>query len=129
MNKTVGTRAEAELQQTLVSLEQSLLNTAVRSDRASLEELLDPGFREVGASGSSYDREQIVRLLLAENSFEVVAFDFEVTIISATAILLHYRTQRRSSPDSPVVLRCSLWVQRGGCWRILYHQGTAAISG
>jgi len=44
----------------VVELELALLTTSVRRSRTQLEGLLDPEFREVGASGRLWTREEII---------------------------------------------------------------------
>ena len=77
-------------------LELALLTASVRRSRTQLEALLDPGFREVGASGRLWTREEILADMVD---------DF------------------LDRPRGRAAHRSSLWRCVGGGWRMLHHQG------
>lgn len=104
---------------TVVALEQRLLEPAVRRDRAALEALLHEDFTEFGASGGVYDRTAIIATLLAQPDVTATASDFQATRLGPDAILLTYRTE-------PPSLRSSVWCRDPtGAWRVRFHQGTS----
>jgi hypothetical protein len=107
---------------TVIAQELALLSREVRGSRAALEELLDPDFREVGASGRLWTREETIDALLADEDVargEPAATDFVATVLAADVVLLTYE----SDDGERHARRVSVW-RRAGAWRVLYHQGT-----
>lgn len=116
------------------ALEQSLHQPEIRTSRDALDALLAPDFVEFGASGTVYHRAGIIELLLAEDpdetSGELLTDTYVLTAISADAVLLTYRTIRRSADGSErCALRSSIWKQDGARWQMLFHQGTLVPTG
>ena len=102
----------------VVGLELRLLEPAVRRDRATLERLLDPDFREVGASGQQWDLEGILAELTTETGTPPAARNVQARHVTDDVVLVTY-----VCADA---LRSSLWRRRPDGWRLLYHQGTQA---
>lgn len=100
--------------------EQVLLTDAVRSDPPSAAALLHPSFTEVGASGRTYDRQEILEHLAPLQGIE--AADFVADEIAPGVILLRFTT---TSADGTVE-RTSVWVREGDRWLLRHHQGTPA---
>ncbi len=107
-------------------LEELLLSNAVRKDATQLSALLAAGFREIGSSGRTFSRVEIVERLQAESPlFNITLSDFRCSPLSDMLALVTYQTIRNIPDASPVVaLRSSLWVFRDDRWQILFHQGT-----
>jgi hypothetical protein len=106
---------------TVIELEQHLLKPEVRLDRHILLALLHEDFREFGASGRTYDRESIVKTLLASEGRNAEAWNFHATRLGPDAVLLTYRTDTS--------LRTSAWLRGAdGSWRMLHHQGTPTVT-
>ncbi len=93
--------------------------------RQDYENMTDPDFWEVGASGNAYSREAVIETLFDRYSrpFEDVweTQDFLCQEIAPDHYLLTYtlvqnltRTTRRST----------IWRRSSEGWKILYHQGT-----
>jgi len=111
----------AEVHDLLLGLEQRLMEPEFRRDRARVAELLAEEFVEFGASGRVWTREAILELLATEADYSLPKIeDFCARPVGEGVWLVTYRTVR---PDR-VVLRSSLWVERGGGWQIVFHQGT-----
>ena len=110
----------------LKHLEQTLLLNAVRKDPAQVSTLLAADFREIGSSGRSFARAEILRDLQAESvPRNTTLSDFSCTMLSDTLALVTYRTVRITLAAVPfVALRSSIWVLRNHRWQILFHQGT-----
>jgi len=107
------------------SLEMRLLDRDVRSRRAALEGVLDPDFVECGSSGRSFDREQVIELLLGEASRSFEIFAFATRRIAGDVVLATYRVEA-TAPGEPgrASLRSSLWRRDAAGWRMVFHQGT-----
>jgi hypothetical protein len=118
-----------DLKQTLLDLEKQLLTLAVRQDVQKLSVLLADEFREVGSSGRSYSKSEVLASLPLEAAASFSLDDFAVCPVSEEAILVTFRAVKEVAGSQPVAsLRSSLWVQRDGRWQLLFHQGTALPS-
>ena len=107
----------------VVGLELQLLEPATRRDRAELERLLHPEFREVGASGKTWDRDALIDALTNEQGLIAGVELLAARPVAEDVVLVTYLAAsggRRS-------LRSSLWVHQHG-WRMLFHQGTPVDS-
>jgi hypothetical protein len=105
----------------VVRLEEELLRTASRRSPERLRELLDPGYLELGASGRRWDREgAIAALLEATVPRDARIANPEATPLAPGVVLLTYEVE----VDGRATLRSSVWLRRGGAWRLRFHQGT-----
>lgn len=109
--------------QNAIDKELSLLTSAVRSSPSQVDALLDPRYREIGASGRPWTRVAIIEALVDETSAEdglIEASDMNGEQITADLILLTCVTKRAGRRAR----RSSLWRQSDGNWRLFFHQGT-----
>ena len=103
--------------------ERALLTGAVRGDRMSAGLLIHEDFREVGASGRIWEREQILTLMeeeAAEGPFRVDATDMAAIGLAPDVVLVTYETRS----DAGHVRRSSVWLRERGRWQLRHHQGT-----
>lgn len=113
----------------LQPLEVELHHPGIRSNRERVEQLLHPEFHEVGRSGRTYDRQQIVLYLSSQQSFAVVESNcFSASELSPGVVLLTYRSAHVGADGKRErhTLRSSLWLKSGATWQLRFHQGTAA---
>jgi hypothetical protein len=92
-----------------------------------MAELLHATFREFGRSGASYTRSEVLARIPGQSEGpEIHSQDFALTRIGDTAALLTYRSAHVALGAEPHhhSLRASLWKREGGCWQIMFHQGT-----
>lgn len=112
--------AELEI---VFELETSLLSGEVRRSPALLEDLLDPEFCEIGASGRLWTRAEMLRQLPSmPPGASVEATEMEGTILGEDLVLVRYLSVK----DGRRARRSSLWRRSAGSWRIVFHQGTLA---
>ncbi|SDO26174.1 hypothetical protein SAMN05660199_01675 [Klenkia soli] len=107
--------------------ELALLDPAVRSSRARVEELLHPGFVEVGRSGRRWSRSEMVEALAQDLSLagaEVVVDEVRGECLAGDVVHLTYR----STVDGATAFRSSLWRRTPGGWQLWFHQGTPLSS-
>lgn len=111
------------------SLEEELLQAAVRASPDRVSMLLADDFVEFGRSGGVYNKKEVVSSLAAEGSddpYMLSAYDFTLTPLAEGVVLLTYRSVRESVEDGTAshALRSSVWKIIGGHWRMVFHQGT-----
>jgi ribonuclease HI len=102
--------------QRVVDLEHRLLDPETRRDPARVASLLHPEFREIGASGRVWNRDDILAALAVDPGTSPRVCDIAARRVVDDVVLVTYRTH-----DS---LRSSLWVRHRDEWRVLFHQGT-----
>jgi hypothetical protein len=111
-----------ELQDHLYSLEERLLHPDRERDRTALISLLCEEFREFGASGRVFNREQIIQVLLTSEPRTATVHHFCVTSLADNIALATYRV----TTAIRVSHRSSLWMFRDNRWQLFFHQGTVA---
>ena len=119
------------LLQRLSRLELEIHHPGHCSTRERLCQLLHPDFHEVGRSGSPYDRERTMALLLDRTEvLAVVAGGFQVAALAPGVALLTFGTALRQADGSLAnhTLRSSLWLDNGDVWQLRYHQGTPSTT-
>jgi len=92
--------------------------------RRDFENMTDPAFWEVGASGRRYSREFVLDTLESRlPRGEVDLWEtggFHCLEIAPDNYLVTYTLLQ----GARVTRRCTLWRRTGSGWKILYHQGT-----
>ena len=109
-----------ELKNILVSYETELHKDSVRLDDKKLDELLDDDFFEIGTSGNTYTKKDIIERLPSEISYEIKTFDFDVREITKNVIQIFYKTEAEGRKS----YRSSVWTNKESSWKIVFHQGT-----
>ncbi|WP_022873671.1 nuclear transport factor 2 family protein [Nesterenkonia alba] len=99
-----------------------LLDPRVRSEPSVMGELLAPEFHEIGQSGTHWSRDQILRVVSAEDESGLtpVFSEQRADVLAPGLVLLTYFLEfgeRRSR-------RSSLWRIRPESSLMLFHQGT-----
>jgi len=108
--------------------EEALLDPSVRREPARVLALLAHNFLEIGASGKTWNRQQIVDQLDTEEYIQPTMDDFECSMITDSVVLATYKTIRIDTMTGTraVSLRSSLWTKDSGRWLLRFHQGTRA---
>ncbi len=105
----------------VLDLERRLLDLDVRRTPELAGPLIDPEFREYGASGRVWDRAAVLAVEFGPDQEPLVVEDEAAVLLAEDVVLVTYRTRRREGST----LRSSVWRREpGGPWRILFHQGT-----
>jgi hypothetical protein len=111
----------------MCSLETRLHAPAVRADKAQLEKLLHADFFEIGRSGTSYYRSDIIRQLVGQKGHAVIwAQDFALSMPAYSVALLVYKSAHLGA-DGELTLhaqRSSMWQYDELGWQMRFHQGT-----
>jgi hypothetical protein len=98
--------------------------------RAEFEAMMDPEFREVGASGREYTRDFVLGVLEErysasfEDRWETT--DFRCQSLAPDLYLLTYQLVQDGTRKSR---RATIWRRTAGDWKIVYHQGTMIADG
>ena len=113
------TQTDDDLTEALAG-ERRLLDPHCRADPACLRALLHPDFREYGASGNVWTREDVLQRLPRNPQINGQASGFHAEHLSPEVIQVTFTiTGARAS------LRSSLWVRQGeGPWQMRFHQAT-----
>ncbi|MCA9600030.1 MAG: DUF4440 domain-containing protein [Myxococcales bacterium] len=101
------------------SLEQHLLNPEVRANAQELARLIADDFVEIGMSGRSYTKDEVIAALVRSPSFpaDTRIEDFHHRALASGIALVTYRAAG--------ALRSSIWRRENDSWRIVFHQATA----
>jgi hypothetical protein len=111
----------------LKSLEENLVNPAIRRDPTLVAPHLADDFIEFGASGRVFDKASILEDLKNEAPRPAsLLTDFAIRELSPTIILATYRATRFNANGEPIIhsRRSSIWTHVNGQWQISFHQGT-----
>lgn len=115
--------AEDELEAQFRELEESHLRPEVRSSPVALRSLLADDFFEIGASGRTWNRDQVIEAVPSRDPFTASIEQLAVQSLAPGVVLTTYRLVITSGDARPT-LRSSIWVHRDGRWQLLFHQGT-----
>lgn len=116
-----------DLKNHLLELELQLLDPKVRASAEALETLLSEDFLEFGGSGIRFGKEEAIAGLLQEPPVVFEHSDIVYKELSPSIMHLTYRAieKRKTKPELSYSLRCSIWKNSLGIWRIVFHQATA----
>ena len=115
------------LLQNLRVLEVSLHQPEVRTDAGRLGGLLHDSFVEIGRSGQSYSREDVLQDLPKQKGIRAIwSQEFSVAEISDGVALLTYKSAHLNAKGELFrhALRSSLWQRTTQGWQLRFHQGT-----
>lgn len=112
------------LEQEIRRLEERLLQPEVRSSGEELMWLLADDFVEIGSSGPTYNKQQIVDRLPSETHAQWLVDDFQVRVLSPDVALATYRVGRYPRPGDvgSHSLRSSIWTFRDERWQMTFHR-------
>ncbi|MGW1118343.1 nuclear transport factor 2 family protein [Streptomyces tanashiensis] len=111
----------------VIERELQLLSPAGRSSKALADQLLDPDFVEVGASGRRWDRQAMLSALpvmqgAADDGPQYVPSEMTGTVLAPGVVHLTFETVL----DGRRARRSSIWRKSDDAsgWRMYYHQAT-----
>ena len=119
----------ANILEELKSREPIFHHLKVGATSSEIENMMAPGFWEVGASGNRYEREDILDTVVLRYKDELFAKndiwetkDFECREIASDNYLLTYMLIQ--GKEKQITRRATIWQRIGNEWKIYYHQGT-----
>jgi hypothetical protein len=99
--------------------------TAAGERRADdIRDLVADDFFEIGRSGTTYTKAEVLAAIEVAPLRKFTLEDFKVVASGEGWALVIYRAGERTAYSSTASLRSTLWVERGGKWQIVFHQGT-----
>lgn len=113
------------IEATVMRLELELLEPAIRADFKRLDALLADDFLEVGASGRSFGKADVLSRLPTESGITFTATDMQAHLLSPTVVLVTYLATRSHAGEAAQSRRSSVWVHNSCGWQMRYHQGTS----
>ncbi|OCG75739.1 DUF4440 domain-containing protein [Microbacterium sediminis] len=119
---TAGDAAEPDPVPQVLTRERELQDPAVRRDPERLGALLAPDATEIGASGRTWHRDELVDLVAeeADDAEPIEVHDLEGRALTADVVLVTWTSVR--GPHR--ARRSSLWRRDGDRWRLAHHQAT-----
>jgi hypothetical protein len=112
------------IESTVLKLELELLDPAVRADTLRLDALLAEDFLEVGATGRSFGKSDVLARLPQESGVSFSVGHMQAHLLASEVVLVTYSAERTCQDQSHASLRSSLWVKNTNGWQMRYHQGT-----
>jgi hypothetical protein len=116
-----------EMLEMIRGLELSLHQNAVRRNAAQLQAFLHNDFMEIGRSGQTYNKTQMVQHLAQESAHTAFwSQDFKLSMPSYSVALLTYHSAQIDADDQLTLhtVRSSLWQLADTGWQLCFHQGT-----
>ena len=114
---------------------EKMLQTPKNFSIEDLSMLIDENFYEVGQSGKSWNKEQIIeyfnqQISNTKNPCVVTMEDEKFVTVDKSIVLITYifKQTDASSNFSSSSRRSSLWKKQGEKWVMLFHQGTPVVS-
>src|SRR5947209_14189721 len=109
----------------LRELEIKVMTAAGQRRAADISELVADNFFEIGRSGTTYTKAEVLAAIEVAPLRKFTLEDFKVVASGEDWALVSYRAdERTASYASTAALRSTLWVERNGKWQIVFHQGT-----
>ncbi len=112
----------------LRKLEESLLRNEVRTNRSRLNKILHESFIEIGYSGKTYTKADVLNELTNESEAPFVCWsqDYKFITLATDLILVIYKKARMdvNGELSRHAKRTSIWFNSGSEWQLKFHQGT-----
>lgn len=118
------TTADESLHTHLGRLELALLRAEVRASAEALARLLADDFREIGASGRMFGKDEVLARLPCESGVVFGTEAMEVRELAVGLAQVTYRATRSAEGETRRSWRSSLWRLDAAGWSMVFHQGT-----
>ncbi len=118
-----------ELEEKLIANERSILAALKRRDLSAVAAALADGFHEIGKSGKSYSKAEILDALKDPAAITDYSLEqFRLLRVSASCMIVTYiatvRRRLQGKEEATRAYRSSTWIEQAGSWRMIFHQGT-----
>ena len=109
----------------IIDLEKKLLTKSVRKSKDKLNSLLAENFYEIGSSGRTYKKADILDRLPKSPYIEINAMEFTAVKIAKNLVQLRFKTKTASEDGTHLIsFRSSIWKKFDESWKLIYHQAT-----
>jgi ribonuclease HI len=110
----------------VLELERTLWDPRNRNDPHFVDRLLHPDYLEVGSTGRTWTRREILEPVghFAAELTELAAAELVPGAVLVTYTSVVTELAGIDEVTEGPVKRSSLWLQSDGQWRLRYHQGT-----
>lgn len=119
---------DKELEEKLIAKERSILAAQKRRDFADVESMLALGFHEISGNGELLSKRQVLEKMQFVHILNYSLESVRVLPIDSRCVVLTYvvTMKRRYKGDeySGRSYRSSIWIERNGAWRVIFHQAT-----
>ncbi len=118
-----------ELEEKLIANERSILAALKRRDLSAVAAALADEFREIGKSGKSYSKAEIMDALKGPAAITDYSLEqFRLLPVNARCVIVTYiatvRSRLQGKEEATRAYRSSTWIEQAGSWRMIFHQGT-----
>lgn len=104
----------------LLNLEKDFFKYDKITDKKWLDSILHNNFKEIGKSGSIYNKNDITEsFLMLKSDRYITIYNFEICAISTNCWLAHYIT----SDNGKIFYRTSVWLDENGL-KLIFHQAS-----
>ena len=112
------------LDEKLRELEIKVMTAAGERRAADIRGLIAEDFLEIGASGRTYTKSEVLAAIETAPLRKFQIEDFKIVASGNDWAMVSYRAGEKSEQSSTASWRSTLWVQREAKWQIIFHQGT-----
>ena len=98
-----------------------------RFDREWMDRILHPDFSEVGMSGRTYTRDEVLGVPRVEFQAELPHEDYHFDLVDEDVGLARYTSHDTHDGVERHAHRSSVWVNTNEGWRLRFHQGTPVL--
>jgi len=111
------------LAETIKSYEERLLKPDVRKSLEEVSKLLADDFYEIGKSGKTFTKSQVIESMQKESDdYSVSLSNFELRELDTDLLQATYKTTNHRTGISAI--RSTLWRKNESGWQAIFHQGT-----
>ncbi|HPT70508.1 MAG TPA: DUF4440 domain-containing protein [Syntrophomonas sp.] len=118
------------LNEQFLLMEEKLLQPDIRKSVKDLDALLEDAFIELGCSGQTYNKQEMIDILPTLPAVKFTLTDLQARLLADGVVLTIYRAVKHGEQNEPAQysLRSSVWIREKGEWRIVFHQGTPSTA-
>ena len=115
-------------QQSLVAAQSAVYEAYQKKDAGTLEKALSPDFVNVGTSGDTSDRKDVLQDLKESDITGITLYNFEFVSLSSGAAVLTFDAVFRQPKNDFGARRyqhvSTAWAKQAGAWKLTFQQAT-----
>jgi hypothetical protein len=92
------------------------------------DKILHKDFFEFGSSGRIWNKKSVTKEFKALTESKCLISGFKIKLLSVDTALATYKARLNKNNSPSESLRCSIWKNFSGEWKIIFHQGTPLTS-